>query len=101
MSALCFQFQLNRETQESVSKFASPDHVFHRTYLGLGSKQTQEELPQPIQAAQDLAQFRWGSLLKDNKTHISAEYISYVSFFEPTFLSLYLTRPTLWKTRKD
>jgi len=39
----------DQETQETMSKFASPDHVFHRTYLD--QKQAKEELP-------DLAQFR-------------------------------------------
>ena len=37
-------------------------NVFHRTFQG--SKQAQEDLPQPIQAAQDLAQFRWAPSFK-------------------------------------
>ena len=78
---------MHREAEESVSKFTSPHHLFHRAYQG--GKQVQEDLPQETQAAQDLAQFRWdpSSSLESNDTHIVSEFIFYASFYEPMCLS--------------
>ena len=60
VNSLCLQFDLfclsKRETQESLSKLASPGRVFYRAYLG--GKGPQGALPTGIRAALALAQFR-------------------------------------------